>query len=118
MKNTTHKIVLALAVILTLVWGFGCINPQDTQRAADAHQHFEDVRAQAAADVAAGTITPEQATKIMADAIKSLGDELKAIGEDVKERTPFDWQGIVNSVIGGVLGFGATRITRGPPTKK
>ena len=118
MKNNTHKIVLALAVILTLVWGFGCITAEDTQRGADAHQKFEDTRAQAAADVAAGKITAEQAAQIMADALKSLGDELKAIGHDVKDRTPFDWQGIVNSVLGGVIGFGATRITRGPPTKK
>lgn len=120
MKNLP-KIVLALCVAALCAFVFvtaGCITPQDTQRAADAHQQFDTTREQTAAELATGAITAEEATKRMEAAIKALGDELKAIGSDVGDRSPFDWQSLVNMGLSALLGFGSTNIHRNMREKR
>lgn len=110
-----HKFVLAITVAILCAFAFttGCITPQDTQRAAVAHQVFEEARTQTAADLAAGTITPQEATQRLEAAIKALGDELKATAKDVEDRTKgIDWSQLVGLGLSSILTFGATNLHR------
>lgn len=109
MKRLIPSVVLFLIAIACLVFAAGCVTAGDTQRAATAHETFDATREDIGRRLAAGEITPEQATAELSAAVKVLSEEMKAVAKDVEERTSgFDWTGLLQTALGSILAGGIT----------